>query len=65
MSAKDFGTKQCPQCGAMMERSEFTPKKVKSVTPRKTGGYRLNKETTGPTKVTWYCPEDFGHAVEE
>ena len=63
--AKDSGTKQCLQCGAIMERSEFTPKKVKSVTPRKTGGYRLHKETTGPTKVTWYCPEDFGHAIEE
>jgi hypothetical protein len=61
--AKDL--KACPQCGASMEKIEFTPKKVTSVSGRKTKpGYNLNKKAVGPKESYWQCSEDFGHTVQ-
>ena len=61
--AKD--QKACPQCGASMEKVEFTPKKVTSVSARKTkAGYNLNKKAVGPKESYWQCSEDFGHTVQ-
>lgn len=54
----------CPQCGASMEKIEFTPKKVTSVTPRKGAGYNLNKKAVGPRQSYWQCSEDFGHTLD-
>lgn len=66
MSKKDFGTKQCPQCGSMMERVEFTPKKTVSKVGRPgKGGFRATSKATGPKEVNWFCPEDFGHTITE
>jgi hypothetical protein len=56
--------KACPQCGSSMEKIDFTPKKVTSVTARKGAGYNLNKKATGPTESYWQCSEDFGHTVK-
>ena len=61
--AKDL--KACPQCGSSMEKIEFTPKKVTSVSARGTKpGYNLNKKAVGPKESYWQCSEDFGHTVE-
>jgi hypothetical protein len=57
--------KACPQCGSSMEKIEFTPKKVTSVSARGTKpGYNLNKKATGPKESYWQCSEDFGHTVQ-
>ena len=62
--AKDI--KACPQCGSSMEKVEFTPKKVTSVSARKNkAGYNLNKKAVGPKESYWQCSEDFGHTVNE
>jgi hypothetical protein len=47
-----------------MEKIEFTPKKVTSVTARKGAGYNLNKKAVGPKQSYWQCMEDFGHTIE-
>lgn len=66
MSPKTFGTKQCPQCGAMMEKITFTPKKGtgKVYQGGKGHGSSLGSKKSGPTKTWWQCPEDFNHTVE-
>jgi hypothetical protein len=61
--AKDL--KACPQCGSSMEKIEFTPKKVTSVSARGTKpGYNLNKKEVGPKQSYWQCMEDFGHTID-
>lgn len=60
----DKDLKACPQCGSSMEKIEFTPKKVTSVTARKGAGYNLNKKAVGPKQSYWQCMEDFGHTIE-
>jgi hypothetical protein len=56
--------KACPQCGSSMEKIDFTPKKVTSVTARKGAGYNLNKKSAGAKESYWQCSEDFGHTVQ-
>jgi len=67
LNENQFG-KACPQCGASMEKVEFTPKKTTSVTPRTRGGQshgvNVNKKAVGAKEVWWQCPEDFGHTVQ-
>ena len=70
MSKKDFGVKQCPQCGSMMERVEFTPKKFTGEIRERKNPRGMRKvysvqKATGPKQVTWYCSENFGHAITE
>lgn len=62
MSPKEFGTKQCQQCGAMMEKMTFTPKTATGKVYKGGPGHGRSLGTkSGPTQTWWQCPEDFSH----